>query len=175
MAQNLIGTIYDDNGHPIASTQVGRTGTGVTGNYAALVVAGQANPANATPAGNVIPTATMTWNGATFDLPATAVAGVPIMATGGTTTAAVASGTSSNTVVKASAGRLAKVLVTGLAGTTTGTTSIFDNATTNSGTVLAILANNTAVGTVLTFDMPAANGITIGGGANAPAMTISYV
>jgi hypothetical protein len=175
VAQNLIGTLYDDNGHAIASTQTGRTATGLSATYAALAVTGMANPANATAAANVIPTAGMAWNGATFDLPAAAVAGVPITTTGGTTTAAVASGTSSNTVIKATPGRLARVLVTGLAGTTTGTTSIFDNATTNSGTVLAILANNTAVGTVLTFDMPAANGITVGGNANAPAVTISFL
>ena len=102
--------------------------------------------------------------------------GVPVLvSSGGTATAAIASGTNSDTVVKASAGRLCRITVTALAGTTTGTTAIYDNASGHTGTVLAVVPNNTAVGTFVDVQMPAANGITVNGGANSPAMTISYV
>jgi len=102
--------------------------------------------------------------------------GTPILvSSGGTTTAAIASGTASDTVVKASAGRLARIAVTSAAGTTTGVTNIYDNASGHTGTILATVPNNTAVGTFVDVQMPAANGITVNGGANSPGMTISYV
>ncbi len=88
-----------------------------------------------------------------------------------TRTAAVASGVSTNTVVKATAGRLAKVIVTGQAGTTTGTTVIYDSASAAAGTPLLTLPNNAAVGTIYSLDSPVAAGVTVGGGANAPALT----
>lgn len=91
--------------------------------------------------------------------------------TGGTNTVAIPATTSANTVVKASAGRLCKVLVT-----TVGTAAvlIYDNATTNSGTIIGSIAASAAVGTVVDFQMPAANGITVAGSATLPALTISY-
>lgn len=102
--------------------------------------------------------------------------GTPILtSSGGATTAAVAAGTASDTVVKASAGRLARIAVTAAAGTTTGTTNIYDNASGHTGTILAVVPNNTAVGTFIDVQMPAANGITVNGVANSPGMTISYV
>lgn len=99
-----------------------------------------------------------------------------LVSSGGAQTAApIAAGTASDTVVKASAGRLARISVTAAAGTTTGTTAIYDNASGHTGTILVVVPNNTAVGTILDVQMPAANGITVNGGANSPGMTISYI
>jgi hypothetical protein len=41
-------------------------------------------------------------------------------------------------------------------------------------TVLAIIPPGTAAGTLLKFNLPAANGITIGALANTGAVTVSY-
>jgi predicted secreted protein len=92
--------------------------------------------------------------------------------TGGVSTVAITAGTVANTVVKATPGRLCRVLVTSVAGAAV--TSIFDNATTNSGTVLAAIPASAAIGTVTSFEMPAAAGITVGGASTNPAMTISF-
>lgn len=88
-----------------------------------------------------------------------------------TRTAAVAAGVTANTPVKVTPGRLVKVIVTGLAGVTTGTTTIYDNASGASGTPLLTVPNAGPAGTVYTADMPVANGVTVGGNANAPALT----
>lgn len=102
--------------------------------------------------------------------------GVPIQTTtGGSATVATAANLGTNTVVKGAPGRLCRVLVSAAPTTTTGTTTIYDNATTASGTALAVISNATAVGTVIDVNMPAALGITVGGNANAPGMTISYI
>lgn len=139
MANNLIGTIYDDGGNAIAST---KTGKGAA-NYGAICVSDN---------------------------------GVALLTTsGGSSATAIASGTSSDTVVKAGTGRICRIAITGLAGTTTGQTDIWDNASGHTGTKLASVLNNTAIGTVVDVQMPAANGITVQGGANSPAMTISYI
>lgn len=98
--------------------------------------------------------------------------GVLIPAGATTGTVAIAASKTGNTVVKASAGRLCRVLITA-AGTAT-TVSIFDNATTNSGTIIGIFPGNSAAGTVYDFELPASNGITVGGASTNPAMTISY-
>jgi len=87
-------------------------------------------------------------------------------------TASVPSG-AANTVVSAAAGKLARVLVT-TAGTGTGGVLIYDNATTNSGTVVGYVPANITVGTYYTFDMPCANGITAVNVANGPVLTVSY-
>jgi len=139
VAKNLIGTMYDDNGVAIASTQTGQGSAG----FAALCVADNGTPI--------------------------------LVSSGGTKTAAVASGTNSDTPVKAAAGRLCRIAVTSAAGTTTGTTPIYDNASGHTGTILVVVPNNTAVGTVIDVQMPATVGITVNGGANSPGMTISYV
>lgn len=92
-------------------------------------------------------------------------------ATDGLSTTAVAAGTAANTVIKASAGRLARVLIT-----LTGTASmlIYDNATTNSGTLIGVIPANPTAGQVFEFKMPAASGITVDGDANNPGVTISW-
>ena len=90
----------------------------------------------------------------------------------GSATVAIAASKSTVTVVKASTGRLCRVLVT-TAGTAT-TVSIFDNASAASGTIIGIFPGTAVAGTVYDFEMPAVNGITVGGAATNPAMTISY-
>lgn len=96
-----------------------------------------------------------------------------IVATGGKSTASVPSG-AANTVVKASAGRLCRIMITTL-GTGTGNVAIYDNATTNSGTIIGQFVNTLAVNTVQEFQMPAANGITVANVASGPVFTVSYV
>lgn len=100
--------------------------------------------------------------------------GTPVLqTTGGTTTVAIAA-SAGTTVVKASAGRVCKAVVT-TAGTASDNITIYDNATTGSGTVLAIVPGGTTVGTVFDLQMPAANGITVVNVASGPAITLSYV
>lgn len=91
---------------------------------------------------------------------------------GGTQTGTVASG-AGNTVIKASGGRLCSVLITTV-GSGTGNVVIYDNATTNSGTIIAQFSNTTAANTVIVFNMPAANGITVANVASGPVLTISF-
>jgi hypothetical protein len=94
-----------------------------------------------------------------------------VVSEGGNATVAVAAGASSNTVVKGSAGLLARVLVTAAG---TADMSIYDNAATNSGTVVGIVPGNSPTGSVYEFHMPCANGITVAGNAANPGVTIAY-
>ncbi len=94
-----------------------------------------------------------------------------LVSTGGATKTAIAAGAAANTVVKASAARLARVLVTAVG---TNAMLIYDNATTGSGTIIGVIPANAAVGSVYDFSMPAANGITVAGNAANPGVTISY-
>jgi hypothetical protein len=95
--------------------------------------------------------------------------GESLSSTGGSSTITVAAG-AGTTVLKASAGRLVQVLVT-----TAGTTSltIYDNASTGSGTIIGITPPTTTVGQVIVFNTPAVNGITAVGAAGSPAVTAS--
>lgn len=90
----------------------------------------------------------------------------------GTQTTAIAAGAAADTVVKASAGRLAAVLVTA---TGTNAMLIFDNASGHTGTIIGYIPANATVGTIVVFKMPAANGITVQGNAANPGVTISWV
>lgn len=92
---------------------------------------------------------------------------------GGVKTAVLAAG-AGTVVVKASPGRLCKVVVTA-AGTATDNITIYDNASAASGTVLAVIAGGGTVGTVYDLQMPAANGIFASNVASGPAVTISYL
>jgi hypothetical protein len=87
-------------------------------------------------------------------------------------TAAIAGNAASTTVVKAAGGRLMIVVVTA-AGTSTATT-IYDSASTGTGTILAVIPATTAVGTQLTINLPAAVGITVVQGASSVGLTIGY-
>lgn len=90
---------------------------------------------------------------------------------GGVSTVTIAVNTSGNTVVKASPGRLCKVLVVTAAASAV---VIYDNATGVTGTVIGTIAANAAAGTLASFQMPAANGITVAGASTLPAITISF-
>jgi hypothetical protein len=98
--------------------------------------------------------------------------GQQLVTVGGQTTTAVAAGTSANTVIKSTGGRLCRVLVTA---TGTNAMSIYDNSTTNSGTIIGALPASPAVGSVYDFQMPAASGITIAGNSSNPGVTMSWV
>ena len=91
---------------------------------------------------------------------------------GGNLTGTVAAG-AGTTPVSAQPGRLCRVLVT-TAGTGSGDVLIYDNASTNSGTVVGIIPATIAIGTYYTFDMPVANGITVVNVTSGPALTVSY-
>jgi hypothetical protein len=99
------------------------------------------------------------------------VRGIQDVSVGGRTSTAIAAGVAANTVVKATPGRLARLLVTA---TGTNQLTIYDNATTSSGTIIAIVPANAAVGTLIDCQAIALNGITIAGNAANPGITIFY-
>ncbi len=113
----------------------------------------------------------MCYNGTTWDRcrKDSYAAGPVWVTTGGSTTVNVP--TNATTVVKASAGRLARILVTTLGA---GTLNCYDNASTGSGTVIGTVAASAAIGTVEQIDMPAANGITCVSSATGPVATVSF-
>lgn len=89
----------------------------------------------------------------------------------GSKTAVVAAG-AGTTVVKGSAGRLAAVVVTGA--NSTGVLTFYDNATTNSGTVIAVVPSGATTGTRYPLDVPAVNGITAVGASGSAGVTVIY-
>src|SRR5689334_10863921 len=107
---------------------------------------------------------------ATFQL-GTSSAHAQVISLGGAATSAVAAGASSASVIKATAGLLARVLVT-----TVGTNGmeIYDNASAGTGTMVGFIPANSPAGSVFDFHMPCANGITVKGNAANPAVTIAY-
>ena len=103
--------------------------------------------------------------------------GVAWTTNGGRYASAIPAQTTGPTVIKASAGRLAKILIT-TAGTT-GTETFYDNASACSGKVIGIAPGTTAssaavAGYTIDVSMPAANGITGCGGTASAAVTVSY-
>ncbi|HEX7735230.1 MAG TPA: hypothetical protein VF458_10205 [Ktedonobacteraceae bacterium] len=97
--------------------------------------------------------------------------GVTDVNAGGRASQAIAAGVAANTVVKASPGRLARILVT-----TSGANAlnIFDNSSSPSGTQIALVSAAAAAGTLIDCQAPALNGITVQGNATNPAVTIFY-
>jgi hypothetical protein len=90
---------------------------------------------------------------------------------GGAQTTPIAAGTAANTVISATpGGRICSILVTA---TGTNPLQVFDNASTNAGTIIAALPASPAIG-LYTFGMPAALGITVAGNAANPAVTIGW-
>lgn len=85
---------------------------------------------------------------------------------------AVAAATVSDTVIKNETGVLVSVLVTAA---DSNPMEIYDNATTGSGTIIGLIPANAPAGSLISFQMPAANGITVKGHADNPAVTISHV
>ena len=69
--------------------------------------------------------------------------------------------TAGNVVVRSAQNRLVTVLNGGVV-TAGAALTIFDNASTASGTVIGVIPIGTAAGAILTFNMPAALGITVG-------------
>lgn len=99
--------------------------------------------------------------------------GTPILvSTAGSKTVAIAA-SAGTTVIKASAGRVCRAVVT-TAGTSTDNITIYDNATTGSGTILGVIPGGGTVGATYDLQMPAASGITAVNVASGPAATISY-
>lgn len=150
MAKNTIGTLYDDNAVPIAS---GATGDG-SSTYTGLNTNNQ------------------TWNGSAYERTQSRQ-GAALTSQGGVSTVPIAASTATDTVVKASAGRLCRVLVLTTAGAAV--TNIYDNASGHTGTIIGILVASVAAGTTVDFQMPATNGITVQGAATNPGMTISFI
>jgi hypothetical protein len=100
-------------------------------------------------------------------------AGPAWMTSGGVVlTVPIAAATSGPTVIKASQGRLARVLVT-TQGTTTAET-FYDNPSACSGTIIGVIPVTATVGTVYQIDLGANTGITACGGTLSPAVTVGY-
>lgn len=97
--------------------------------------------------------------------------GAVIGSSGGTATATVAAGVGT-TVIKTGPGRLNRILVT--SASPTGVLTFYDNASTGSGTVLAIVPSGVAQGTAYDIQMPAVNGIVAVGATGSAAVTVSY-
>jgi hypothetical protein len=98
--------------------------------------------------------------------------GVAATTDGGITTTAVASAVTSVQVIKSVSGRLCKVLVTA---SNTSSVTFYDNSATTTGTIIGLVPASAALGTVYSFNLPAANGITGSGSAGAPGYTVSFV
>lgn len=73
--------------------------------------------------------------------------------------------------IKASVGALHKIVVTTLG---TAALSFYDNASTNSGTILFTVPASAAVGSIYDVHFPAANGIWCASGSNTPAVTVGW-
>lgn len=122
----------------------------------------------------------LAFNGTTWDRlrKDTYAVGPLFVATGGSTTnVAITAGVAGPVVVKGSAGRIMRALIT-TAGTT-GNVTIFDNASACSGSVIGVIPGTTAdataaVGKSYDIEMPAAAGITACGAAGSPAATVSF-
>jgi len=97
--------------------------------------------------------------------------GAQLVTTGGQFATPVAASTATDTVIKASPGRLCRVVVTA---TGANPMSIWDNASGHTGTIIGQLPASPAVGSVFDFNLPAANGITVQGSATNPGVTIGY-
>ena len=95
--------------------------------------------------------------------------GAILVSSGGTTAVSVASATPG--AVKASAGRLCKVIITTLG---TGSQVFYDNASAASGTILFATAASAAVGTIYDVQAIAVNGIYAAGAASTPVCTVLY-
>jgi hypothetical protein len=90
----------------------------------------------------------------------------------GTAYTAVATG-AANTVITNAPGRLSRLIVT-VAGTGSGSVNIYDNATTNTGTVVAAIPATIAVGTIYPLDVPLVNGAVAVNVLNGPVLIAVY-
>lgn len=97
-------------------------------------------------------------------------AGEAAMTVGGLQTTQVTP--TSLTVIKASPGRLARVLCS--TANATNAILIYDNASAASGTVIGAIPTTATIGQIFDLQMPAANGITIAATASAGTITVSW-
>lgn len=93
------------------------------------------------------------------------------LASGGDFRFPIAAGATGPQVVKASPGRLARVVLAAANGAAA--IRVFDNATAASGTVIGVIPASAAAGT-FDFQMPARAGITVSGAATNPAMAVGF-
>jgi hypothetical protein len=107
----------------------------------------------------------------TLELYSSPAAWAYVQNTVSTSNATVPANTASNKVIKSSPGTLGTVAVTTLG--TAGIT-LFDNATTNSGTPLLVIPASAPVGTIYPVNGTALAGITAAGVANCPALTVNF-
>lgn len=89
---------------------------------------------------------------------------------GGINTSPVAAAAAA-AAIKASPGALHKIVITTLG---TAAVSFYDNATTNSGTILFTVPASAPIGTIYDIQFPAAAGIWCASTANTPAMTVGW-
>lgn len=93
------------------------------------------------------------------------------LAAGGESLLPITAGATGAQPVKASPGRLGRVVLAAANGAAAIT--FYDNASAASGTVIGVIAASAAAG-VYDFQMPARNGITFTGAATNPALTVGY-
>lgn len=89
----------------------------------------------------------------------------------GEQTLSIVAGKTTDTVVKATPGRLGRILVWA---TGTNAMMIWDNATGHTGTIIGAVPASAPLGPVES-GFPASNGITVQGNAANPGVTISFV
>lgn len=89
-----------------------------------------------------------------------------------TKTSVVAAG-AGTTVAKNGPGRLVKAIYT-TAGTSTDNVTIYDNASAASGTVLAVIPGAGTIGSSVSIDLPALNGITAAGVSGSAALVLGF-
>jgi hypothetical protein len=96
-----------------------------------------------------------------------------------TTSVQIPAGASTKTIL-VSPGRLGQIAVTAT-GTASGLVEIFDgiattvgDVTTVSGNILAVIPANATAGTLFTFDMPCAFGLTVVNIADGPAFSVAW-
>jgi hypothetical protein len=90
---------------------------------------------------------------------------------GGGNSAFVATNTTTDTVIKASPGRLCKVVVTT---STAVALSIWDNASGHTGNLLLTIPASAAAGTIYSPQILAQNGITVQGASTIPGVAIGF-
>lgn len=97
--------------------------------------------------------------------------GITDVNVGGRASLSIAAGVATNTVVRNSPGRLARILVTASG---SNALNVFDNSSTPSGTQIALVPASAPAGTIIDCQAPALNGIVVQGNASNPAVTIFY-
>ena len=100
----------------------------------------------------------------------TSVEASETMKDGGASTP-VAAGTATDTVIKPTAGFVAKALVTAVG---TGNTLIWDNATGHTGTIVGLIPLGATVGQIVPIQAVAKNGITVQGNALNAGFTLFW-